>query len=100
MLIHAKINKQYSGIKHCTSMKEIMEELSKIIEGSGQKEQVLFDAEDWASSFNKTDFVIQSDASNDIILNDIDLNLSVFKAIGESKKLEKSQSMKENNWML
>jgi len=50
---HAKKNSYPSGIKHCSSMKEIVEELSKIVEMSNKKEKIPFNMRDSSDSDQK-----------------------------------------------
>ena len=60
---NTKNKSPYSGLKNCNSMKEIMEELSKIVEGSNQKDEVVFNVEDLTSESHKNKLVFKSDTS-------------------------------------
>lgn len=52
-IVHTKKNPQTSGIKNCHSMKEIMDELTKIVDNSFQKETVTYQMEEDSNSRKK-----------------------------------------------
>lgn len=91
--MHRQTPSQYSGIKNCTSMKEIMKELSKIVEGSNTKKDSPLSLSSPSQGNKKLIFQSDSSPSNPNTNSIVNLSLK-SRNLELNSNMSKTQSVK------